>query len=71
MLGFLRFDIFWYSLIAFIAFYFSLAAFGATVVLKSTLIDYLVDARIDGVLLAEEGRARTEDDDDEEEEDEE
>lgn len=73
VLGFLRFDIFWYSLVAFIAFYFSLAAFGATVALKNTLIDYLVDARIDGVLLAEEGKERgeEEEDDDDEEEDEE
>lgn len=72
VLGFLRFDIFWYSLIALIAFYFSLAAFGATVVLKNTLIDYLVEARVDGVLLAEEGRVRSEEsDEDEEEEDEE
>ncbi len=71
LLGFLRFDIFWYSLIAFIAFYFSLAAFAATVALKNTLIDYLVAARADGVLLAEEGRERSEEDEDEEDEDEE
>lgn len=71
VLGFLRFDIFWYSLIAFIAFYFSLATFGATIALKNTLIDYLVEARIDGVLLAEEGRVRSDEDEDEEDEEDE
>lgn len=71
LLGFLRFDIFWYSLVAFIAFYFSLASFGATVALKNTLIDYLVDARVDGVLLAEEGRVRSDEDDEDEDEEEE
>ena len=40
-------------------------------VLKNTLIDYLVDARVDGVLLAEEGRAPSEDEDEEYEDDEE
>lgn len=71
LLGLLRFDYFWYCLLIFIAIYFSLAALVTTMLLKNPLIDYLVDARVDGVLLAEEGRERTEEDEDEEEEDDE
>ena len=71
VLGFLRFDYFWYSLIIFLAIYFSVAGLVSTMLLKNTLIDYLVDARVDGVLLAEEGRVRSEDDDEEYEDDEE
>ncbi len=69
VLGFLRFDIFWFCLIIFLAFYFSLAALVATMVMKNTLIDYLVDARLDGVLLAEEGKERTDDEEEDDEED--
>lgn len=70
LLAVLRFDYFWYSLLAFIALYFSLAALIATMLLKNALIDYLVDAREDGVLLAEEGKRRTEDEDEDEEDEE-
>lgn len=73
LLAVLRFDYFWYLLIVFIALYFSVAALVATMLLKRPLLDYLLEARADGVLLAEEGRMRSAEDeeDDEEEEDDE
>lgn len=70
LLAVLRFDIFWYCLIIFIAIYFSVAALVATMLLKNSLLDYLVAARADGVLLAEEGRRQTSEDSDEDEDEE-
>jgi hypothetical protein len=70
LLAVLRFDIFWYTLIIFLALYFSVAALLATMLLKDPLIQYLLEARADGVLLAEEGKQWSTDDDEEDEEDE-
>ena len=47
----------------FLAVYFTLTALAATLFLKDALVDFLVDARAEGVLLAEEGRHRSEEDD--------
>lgn len=68
LLCLLRFDLFYYGLLIFIAAYFPLAGLGTTVALKEALMDYLVSARADGTLLAEEGKAPQEKDADEEEE---
>lgn len=47
----------------FLAVYFTLTALAATLFLKDALVDFLVDARAEGVLLAEEGRHCSEEDD--------
>lgn len=49
-------DIFFLLLMVLIAAYYTVAALGITVVLKQPLIYYLLDARANGTLLAEEGR---------------
>lgn len=49
----------------FVAAYFALAAVCGTMLLKDPLIDFLLDARADGTLLAEEGSAPTPAEDDE------
>lgn len=48
-------DIFMLVWMIFVAAYFTLAALGATILLKETLMAYLVEARAEGTLLAEEG----------------
>ncbi len=55
--------------LVFIGFYFTLAALVITMVMKDTLICYLVDARADGTLLAEEGGRRGQTEPENEEED--
>ena len=57
-----------YFITAIVAVYFTIVAFISTVLLKRVLMDYLVEARAEGTLLAEEGRARDENDEDEEDE---
>ena len=60
--------LFYPCIMIFIAIYFVLITLGATILLKGTLIDYLLDARIDGTLIAEEGRVvkkKTEEDEEE------
>lgn len=48
--------LFYPCIMIFIAIYFVLIALATTILLKGTLIDYLIDARIHGTLIAEEGR---------------
>lgn len=50
--------IFFYSIMIYIAAYYALAATLATLLLKNTLLEYLVQARADGTLTAEEGKQR-------------
>ncbi len=57
LLCLLRFDLFYYGLLIFVAAYFPLAALGTTGALKEALMEYLIDARANGTLLAEEGKA--------------
>lgn len=56
VLALLWFDVFYLAALIFIAVYFTLAALGSTMILKGPLIDYLLDARANGTLLAEEGK---------------
>lgn len=48
-------QIFWYFSIIFLAAYYTIAAAVITLLMKNALIRYLVQARADGTLLAEEG----------------
>lgn len=48
-------DIFMLVWMIFVAVYFTLAALGSTILLKEALMAYLVEARAEGTLLAEEG----------------
>ena len=48
-----------FAIMIFIAAYYALAAVCGTLVLKDPLIDFLIDARADGTLLAEEGSMRS------------
>ncbi len=48
--------IFVYGLMIFVALYFTLAAMGNTLLLKNALVQYLLKARADGILIAEEGK---------------
>jgi len=57
LLALLRFDIFYLTLIIYIAAYFTLAGFASTMALKETLMFYLLEARANKTLLAEEGKA--------------
>ena len=70
LLGLLRPDWLFYTLLIFIAAYFPLAGLINTVTLKEALLDYLIEARANGTLLAEEGKLaeQVEDEEDEEEE---
>ncbi len=52
-----RFDLFFYFVMVFVVAYFTLAAFGCTILLKNALLELLLDARAEGTLIAEEGRA--------------
>ena len=58
LLFLLAWDIFYLVLIVFIAAYFTLVALGTTLLLKTNLVDFLIDARADGELLAEEGKGQ-------------
>ena len=66
--------IFVYALMIFVAMYFTLAAMGNTLLLKNALVQYLLQARADGTLIADEGKkqedAEEEYEDDESEEEE-
>ena len=50
-------ELFFFAIMVFIAAYFALGAVCGTMILKDPLIDFLIDARADGTLLAEEGSA--------------
>ena len=56
----LAWDIFSVVLILFLVAYYALVGFATTLFLKDNLVLFLVDARKEGILLAEEGRVRTE-----------
>ena len=56
LLGVLRIDILFYTVMLFLVAYFPLQGLITTLALKSTIIDYLIDARTEGTLLREEGR---------------
>ena len=60
-------DIFFLIVIVFMIAYYMIVGLGTTLLLKANLIDFLVDARADGVLLAEEGRAKNQSEETEEE----
>lgn len=53
-------DIAFYGSMVFIVMYFTLVGMAHTVLLKDVLVDYLVQAREDGTLLAEEGALKEE-----------
>lgn len=50
------FDIFYFAGIIFAVAYFPLAVLGMTILLKETLVLYLLEARAEGILIAEEGK---------------
>ena len=56
LLGVLRMDWLIFTVMIFLVAYFPLSGLVSTLALKGTLIDYLVEARADGSLLAEEGK---------------
>lgn len=60
---------FLYALMIFVAAYFILAAVCSTLLLKNALVHYLLQARADGTLLADEGKKKSVQNDDAEEED--
>ena len=64
----LWFSIFYMVALIFIAVYFTLASLGCTMLLKEALVNYLLDARANGTLLAEEGKRKVKADEDEYEE---
>ena len=47
---------FFYGIMIFIAVYYAVVATGATMILKNALIHYLVEARANGTLIADEGK---------------
>ena len=49
---------FFYAIMIFVVIYFVIAAVCATFALKNTLMDYLLEARVTGTLLVEEGKIR-------------
>ena len=55
-----------YGIMVFIAAYFAVVATGSTMILKNALIYYLLDARANGTLIADEGKKPTEDTQEEE-----
>ena len=59
------------GVLVFVGAYFAIAVLMSTFLLKMTLMDYLIDARKEGILLAEEGRVVYGSSTDEDEEDEE
>ena len=62
---------FFYTILIYLAVYFAVMALVITILLKNSLLFYLVDARADGVLLSEEGKQKNKACEDEEYEDEE
>lgn len=60
MLALLAFNYFFYFIMVFIVAYYMLIAFGITMLMKQTLLDYLLEARAQGSLLAEEGKKKEE-----------
>lgn len=58
LLVLLWFTVFYYGALVILALYFTLAALGSTMLLKDTLLQYLLAARADGTLLSEEGKRK-------------
>lgn len=56
----------WYMAMVFITAYFVLMATGATMLMKNALIQYLLEARKEGTLLADDGKKKDEEASDEE-----
>lgn len=67
LLALLWFEVFFYGVMIFLAVYYTVAALGTTMLLKGTLLQYLLAARADGTLLAEEGKQREVEEEDEDE----
>lgn len=61
-----RFDLFYYFIMVFVVVYFTLAAFASTILMKNALMDFLVEARAEGTLIAEEGRTIVKEEEEEE-----
>lgn len=59
---------FFYTILIYFAVYYAVMALFITILLKNSLLFYLVDARADGVLLSEEGKQRKQEDEEEDEE---
>ena len=57
----------WYVAMIFITVYFVLLATGGTLLMKNALIQYLLQARKEGILIADEGKKKESDDEAEEE----
>lgn len=60
MLALLAVDYFYYFVMVFVVAYYMLVAFGITMLMKQTLLDYLLEARAQGTLLTEEGKKKEE-----------
>ena len=58
---------FFYTIMIYVAVYFAVMALAITILLKNSLLFYLVEARADGVLLSEEGKQKAEDEEYDEE----
>jgi len=71
VLLFCRPDLFYYMVMIFITVYFVLVAMLGTLLMKNAIVHYLLQARADGTLIAEEGKKRETKEADEEETDEE
>lgn len=56
LLGVLRPDILFFALLIFVFAYYPLLGWLTTLVLKGTIIDFLIEARAEGTLLREEGK---------------
>lgn len=69
VVGYFKPDWLWYFIMIVLVVYFMLAALITTILMKNTLMDFLIDARYDGTLLSEEGRTvnKKEEEDGEEE----
>lgn len=64
LLAIFYYDIFYFCVMIFLAVYFTLAALGITMLMKNTLIHYLLEARANGTLLREEEKTQDEEEND-------
>ena len=69
LLALFSFQYFFYFIMVFIVVYYMLAALGITMLMKNTLLEYLVEARAEGSLTSEEGKRREEDSEERQDED--
>ncbi|MBQ8796598.1 MAG: YesL family protein [Oscillospiraceae bacterium] len=69
LLAFLSFQYFFYFIMVFIVVYYMLAALGITMLMKNTLLDFLVEARSAGTLIDEREEESEERQDDNDEQD--